>query len=112
MSYRSKIAALRRHPLPLAAFVWFVCFVVPFLRRLRGLRTIGFFPRTPLCRARLDAERKKLELRKREIDLVESRVKVLERKGVDTALDPTGAIPGGGLSPETLDVIRREIGLL
>jgi hypothetical protein len=60
----------------------------------------------------VEAERKKLQLWKREIDLVERRVKVLENKGLDTGLEPAGGTPNGGLSPETLERIHQEARLL
>jgi hypothetical protein len=51
---------------------------------------------------RLQTERKQLQLWKREIDLLERRVKVLELNHLDPAAHPAIPNPAGGLSPETL----------
>jgi hypothetical protein len=61
---------------------------------------------------RLQTERKQLQLWKREIDLLERRVKVLEANNQDPAAYPAKRTHQGGLSPETLAIIEREIGLL
>jgi hypothetical protein len=78
-------------------------------RLTRALATVRA---AEISEGRLQTERKKLQLWKREIDLLERRVKVLELNRLDPAAHPAAPNPAGGLSPETLERIRCEAHLL
>jgi hypothetical protein len=80
--------------------------LAPIVRALVAVRS------SELALDRLDADHKKLQLWKREVDLLERRVKLLENKSLRPPPDPPPGHPGGGLSPETLARIQKEAHLL
>jgi hypothetical protein len=90
MPFRSKIAALPE------------CIRDDLNRRLATVRA------AEVSEGRLQTKRKELQPWKRDIDVLERRVKLLELNRLDPAAHPATPNRAGGLSLKTLERIRSE----